>query len=303
MRIGIVAKKRRVKKPAAKPKPSGKVIKGTATAYGPPWGGINGEGIATACGVKINGSSDPVGAVAASPEFACGEVLAITPNPHKLPSGGHYIVWDRGGAIIGNHKIDFYIGASDDDTAAARREQLDFGSQNVSIRRIGKVKGSLSGATIDDVQRMALDFEGSTPNTGLLGKDGTVTGAFDDVAGAFDDVAGAIGAIVAFIARLFEPEFWIRVGKATLGVGAVAFGVVILGRAILGVDIPGTAGKLGRGRRERSGRSRLDREAEADAEGYEAGERSERRREGRERAKREAREKANEDWKTAQTPF
>lgn len=47
----------------------------------------------------------------------------------------------------------------------------------------------------------------------------------------------ALKAIIAFIARLFQPSLWLRIGKVVLGAVALIIGVGILARAMLGVDL------------------------------------------------------------------
>lgn len=51
-------------------------------------------------------------------------------------------------------------------------------------------------------------------------------------------VGSAIGDIVKFIARLFEPEFWLRVGKALLGFIFLLFGVQVLMKVLVGAELP-----------------------------------------------------------------
>jgi len=138
---------------------------------------------------------------------------------------------------------------------------------------------------------------------GDLPEKGALDSALDKI-NPIDDVAGAISAIGKFIARLFEPEFWVRVGKGVLGAAAVGFGVVILSKAILGFDIPGAVGSrgrsVGRGRGSGGGGALMDadtRDAGADEAGYEAGRRAEIKREARERGKVEQRERSNKEWR------
>lgn len=93
------------------------------------------------------------------------------------------------------------------------------------------------------------DIENLLQGGGVLNDIGDwIGGAADDVTGAAEDVvqstAGAIGDIVKFIARLFEPSFWVRVGKGILGAAMLIFGGVILMKAILGVDLGGYAEAL-----------------------------------------------------------
>lgn len=59
-----------------------------------------------------------------------------------------------------------------------------------------------------------------------------------------------LGDIVGFIGRLFEPSFWLRVGKGIAGFLLLAFGALTLMKVLLGVDVATgatTAAKLGAG--------------------------------------------------------
>ncbi len=62
-------------------------------------------------------------------------------------------------------------------------------------------------------------------------------GVADAITSPFSSVADAVGAIVKFIARLFEPSFWVRVGKGVLGLILLIFGMIVLLKALLGVDL------------------------------------------------------------------
>ncbi len=81
----------------------------TATAYGPPWGGINGGGV-TASGVGLGitrgGGYRRVYGVAVDPRvIPLGSSRRIWPNPFGYR--GRFRAFDTGGAIKGN-RIDFY---------------------------------------------------------------------------------------------------------------------------------------------------------------------------------------------------
>lgn len=99
-----------------------------ATAYGPPWGGIQGTGT-TAGGTKLpaqpTGKVGPPYLVAVDPAvIPLGTRLKIWPNP----AGDPYIVWtadDTGGAIKGN-RIDFL-------DLAGRNSQDTWGRQPVTV--------------------------------------------------------------------------------------------------------------------------------------------------------------------------
>lgn len=55
---------------------------------------------------------------------------------------------------------------------------------------------------------------------------------------AVDAVGHSIGDVVNFVARLFEPSFWLRVGKGLLGFLLLLFGALTLMKVLTGVDIP-----------------------------------------------------------------
>lgn len=96
----------------------------TATAYGPPWGGIEGQGT-TATGIDLHSAPHDY-IVAVDPNvIPLHSKLQISPNPFGDPN----IVFraeDTGGAIKGN-RIDFY-------DWRGRRAQNGWGVRKVSIR-------------------------------------------------------------------------------------------------------------------------------------------------------------------------
>lgn len=76
------------------------------TAYGPPWGGIQGAGISTAAGLRLNGGAPRRYMVAVDPTVnAYGSWLYIWPNPFAWK--GPFLAADTGSAIRGR-RIDFY---------------------------------------------------------------------------------------------------------------------------------------------------------------------------------------------------
>ncbi len=75
-----------------------------ATAYGPPWGGIQGDGI-TATGLDLT-TGPPAYEIAVDPRLIpLGSYVHITPNPFGTSSA--FYAGDTGGAITGRH-IDIY---------------------------------------------------------------------------------------------------------------------------------------------------------------------------------------------------
>jgi 3D (Asp-Asp-Asp) domain-containing protein len=94
------------------------------TAYGPPWGGIEGTGV-TATGINLLKSPNQY-IVAVDPAvIPLGSKLKIWPNPFGDPN----IVFsaeDTGGAIKGN-RIDFY-------DPAGRQAQNDWGVRGATVK-------------------------------------------------------------------------------------------------------------------------------------------------------------------------
>ena len=85
-----------------------RVVEGrySATAYGPPWGGIQGAGIATSGGLPIGGGAPRWYMIAVDPRLiGHGSFVYIWPNPFGW--NGPFFAADTGGAIVGN-RIDFY---------------------------------------------------------------------------------------------------------------------------------------------------------------------------------------------------
>lgn len=75
-----------------------------ATAYGPPWGGIQGNGI-TATGLNLT-SGSPALEIAVDPRLIpLGSYVHVTPNPFGTTAA--FYAGDTGGAITGRH-IDIY---------------------------------------------------------------------------------------------------------------------------------------------------------------------------------------------------
>jgi 3D (Asp-Asp-Asp) domain-containing protein len=75
-----------------------------ATAYGPPWGGIQGDGI-TATGINLS-AGRPAYVIAVDPSrISLGSFEHVTPNPFGTSHA--FYAGDTGGAIVGQH-IDIY---------------------------------------------------------------------------------------------------------------------------------------------------------------------------------------------------
>jgi len=78
----------------------------SATAYGPPWGGIQGTGLATSGGIVLAGGAPRLYMVAVDPmQIAHGQLVYVWPNPFGWR--GPFLAADTGSAIK-RHRIDFY---------------------------------------------------------------------------------------------------------------------------------------------------------------------------------------------------
>lgn len=80
-----------------------------------------------------------------------------------------------------------------------------------------------------------------------LGKSGVHGSETTTTLGSAADSVGVpgIGDVVKFVARLFEPSFWLRVGKGLMGFLLLLFGALTLMKVLIGVDVPtGPAGFL-----------------------------------------------------------
>src|SRR4051794_16776137 len=76
------------------------------TAYGPPWGGIQGDGQATSGGLAIGGGAPRWYMIAVDPLLiGHGQLVYAWPNPFAWR--GPFLAADTGAAILG-HRIDFY---------------------------------------------------------------------------------------------------------------------------------------------------------------------------------------------------
>lgn len=77
-----------------------------STAYGPPWGGIQGLGVSTAGGLLFEGGSRNLYVIATDPRvIALGQWVYLWPNPFEWR--GPFLAADTGGRIKGR-TIDFY---------------------------------------------------------------------------------------------------------------------------------------------------------------------------------------------------
>jgi 3D (Asp-Asp-Asp) domain-containing protein len=93
-----------------------------ATAYGPPWGGIEGNGV-TATGLNLT-AGQPALEVAVDPHvIALGSYVHVQPNPFGTASA--FYAGDTGGAIVGKH-VDIY-------DWRGRADQNAWGQRSVSV--------------------------------------------------------------------------------------------------------------------------------------------------------------------------
>ncbi len=98
-----------------------------STAYGPPWGGIQGSGV-TATGVNLLGSPHILGVAVDPSVIPLGSRLSISPNP--FGTRRPFRAFDTGGAIKGR-RIDFY-------DWRGRADQLGWGERMVNVRRLAR---------------------------------------------------------------------------------------------------------------------------------------------------------------------
>jgi 3D (Asp-Asp-Asp) domain-containing protein len=93
-----------------------------ATAYGPPWGGINGDGV-TATGLNLT-SAPALYEVAVDPSLIpLGSYVYVEPNPFGTSSA--FYAGDTGSAITGQH-VDIY-------DWRGRADQLAWGTRQVTV--------------------------------------------------------------------------------------------------------------------------------------------------------------------------
>jgi 3D (Asp-Asp-Asp) domain-containing protein len=117
-----------------------------STAYGPPWGGIQGTGV-TASGVNLKGSPHIYGVAADPSILPLGSRVKINPNPFGY--GGTFKVFDTGGAIKGR-RIDFY-------DWRGRKSQMAWGSRSVNVSTVGGSSGGGSTSTTAEALQKQSD--------------------------------------------------------------------------------------------------------------------------------------------------
>lgn len=109
-----------------------------ATAYGPPWGGIEGGGV-TATGINLT-AGQPMLEVAVDPHvIALGSFVHVQPNP--FATVGAFYAGDTGGAIVGRH-VDIYdwLGRAAQDAWGARHVNVTPAASPGTGNALGQVQ-------------------------------------------------------------------------------------------------------------------------------------------------------------------
>jgi 3D (Asp-Asp-Asp) domain-containing protein len=110
------------------------------TAYGPPWGGIQGAGQSTSGGLVIAGGAPRWYMIAVDPLLiGHGQLVYAWPNPFAWP--GPFLAADTGSAIQGR-RIDFY-------DWRGRITQLRWGHRQARVSRRASVAGGPDVTTTD----------------------------------------------------------------------------------------------------------------------------------------------------------
>ncbi len=121
----------------ARASPAGAYV---TTAYGPPWGGIQGDGVATSGGLAIGGGAPRWYLIAVDPLLiGHGQLVYAWPNPFGWR--GPFLAADTGAAIQGR-RIDFY-------DWRGRATQLRWGHRTAQVSRRPIVPGGPDVATAE----------------------------------------------------------------------------------------------------------------------------------------------------------
>lgn len=160
-----------------------------ATAYGPPWGGIQGDGI-TATGINLT-AGPPLLEVAVDPSvIALRSYVHVEPNPFGTTSA--FYAGDTGGAIVGRH-VDVY-------DWRGRGDQDAWGERAVSVTPAAN-PGAAS--LLGDLPTAETSAGATTPTaaclTGTLGLTAADTAQIEPDGSALAP-AGAPGAVQTVIA-------------------------------------------------------------------------------------------------------
>jgi tape measure domain-containing protein len=139
----------------------------TSTAYGPPWGGIQGTGV-TATGVNLRRGPHLYGVAVDPSMIPLGSQVYTWPNP--FGRSGPFRAFDTGGAIKGR-RVDFY-------DWRGRSKQNAWGRRGITVGT-AKLHGVGRGdpATGDATAKVPIAFGRSRTRNGLL--DDAFTAALD----------------------------------------------------------------------------------------------------------------------------
>lgn len=201
------------------------------TAYGPPWGGIEGGGN-TASGIPLpkSNTNQIIPIVAADPRvLPIGSKIRAWPNPYN-DRNMIFTVADVGGAIKGN-KLDFLV-------LKSRAAQNAWGRRNVNVSVLSHGNGKATMQTVGT-------------NNGLKGVTGKGTGQLDTSAGsivrdnsgnilggAIPDALGAatgltgVEAIGNFFNLISDPGARKYAGMVIVGVIALGIGTIYVARSV-----------------------------------------------------------------------
>jgi len=181
----------------------------TASAYGPPWGGIQGTGV-TADGTNLRGNPHVLG-VAVDPRLIpLGSKLDIQPNPFGTQRD--FKAFDTGGAIKGR-RIDFYDwrGRGPQNAWGMRQVNVDpqggsgilervAGAVGDAVGAVGGIVGDLisggAGFLLDQLPNPADMLPGWMHGLGrhaISGVSDWIRGKVSDVIGSFGGGAGGGG--------------------------------------------------------------------------------------------------------------
>ena len=186
----------------------------TATSYGPPWGGIQGNGI-TATGIDLTKSPRRY-IVAVDPAvIPLGSIVRVRPSPF-----GAYQVFlaaDTGGAIKGN-RIDIY-------DWRGRDAQNAWGSRTVDVTILERGKGKLGTGNFDPSKAHRNDLNGA------IQAPLKAAGAAVDATKA---AAGAIADLVNYLLGSNAGAHYLRIGKVIGGLVLILLAL----KQILNIQTP-----------------------------------------------------------------
>lgn len=126
-----------------------------STAYGPPWGGIQGTGV-TADGTNLKNNPHIYGVAVDPSVIPLGTYLLIWPNPFGYK--GAFKAFDTGGAIKGR-RIDFY-------DWRGRAQQNGWGRRNIRVAKAANQKSQ-----VDPSGNMLTPSLGQSASSGLANLD------------------------------------------------------------------------------------------------------------------------------------